>query len=283
MVLGHIAPFDISDVCGMNLYNIEAGFWDEKLLELAAGDFGVEDLKAKLGDFPADGGIHLGNISSYYVRRHGFSPDCTFVASTDDNPATIFALPLRSQDAIVSLGTSTTFLMFTPKYKREPATHFKLGLYFPKPEIIPNLPSGQWHFLYCKDPEQLIELEEGWARPEEDARAIVESQMLSLRLRSTDLVSSPMPGLPPQPRRVFLVGGGSRNKAISKVVGEVLGGSDGIFKLDMAENTCALGAAYKTVWSLEQNKNETFDELIGRRWEESDFMGRIADGYQKGV
>jgi xylulokinase len=159
----------------------------------------------------------------------------------------------------------------------------KLGLYFPKPEIIPNLPSGQWHFLYCKDPEQLIESEEGWARPEEDARAIVESQILSLRLRSTDLVSSPMPGLPPQPRRVFLVGGGSRNKAISKVVGEVLGGSDGIFKLDMGENACALGAAYKTVWSLEQNKNETFDELIARRWEESDFMGRIADGYQKGV
>jgi sugar (pentulose or hexulose) kinase len=64
MILGHIALFDISDVCGMNLYNIEAGCWDEKLLELAAGDFGVEDLKAKLGDVPADAGIHLGNISS---------------------------------------------------------------------------------------------------------------------------------------------------------------------------------------------------------------------------
>lgn len=59
MVLGHIAPFDISDVCGMKLYNIEAGCWDEKLLELAAGDFGVEDLKAKLGDVPADGGTLL--------------------------------------------------------------------------------------------------------------------------------------------------------------------------------------------------------------------------------
>jgi hypothetical protein len=33
---------------------------------------------------------------------------------------------------------------------------------------------------------------------------------------------------------------------------------------------------------LEQN-NETFDELIGRRWKESDFVGGIADGHQKGV
>ena len=30
-----------------------------------------------------------------------------------------------------------------------------------------------------KDPEQLTESEEGWERPEDDARAIVESQMLS--------------------------------------------------------------------------------------------------------
>jgi xylulokinase len=346
MFLGHIAPIDISDVCGMNLYNIRLGDWDETLLKLAAGDFNVDDLKEKLGDVHEDGGSHLGNISSYHVQKYGFSPDCTIVASTGDNPATILALPLRPQDVIVSAGTSTTFLMSTPEYRPDPATHFmnhpttaglymfmlcykngglareavrdalndkggptnftlpwnafdealsktsplcqrnshdsmKLGLYFPKPEIVPNLPSGQWHFLYDKDTKQLIESEEGWLRPEDDARAIVESQMLSLRFRSKDLVSSPGSGLPPQPRRIYLVGGSSRNTAIANVVGQVLGGTEGVYKLDVGENACALGAAYKAVWSLERQANETFEDLIGGRWEESEFVELIAEGYQE--
>jgi xylulokinase len=332
----------------MNLYDIRSGGWNERLLKLAAGKFGVEDLNAKLGEVPEDGGTHLGNVSPYFVQRYGFDPQCIVTAATGDNPATILALPLRAQDAMVSVGTSTTFLMSTPEYKPDPATHFmnhpttpglymfmlcykngglareevrdalnakarsdkdespwstfnkallntpplcqrdshdtmKLGLYFPKPEIVPNLPSGRWHFVYDAEKQKLAKTEEGWQRPEDDARAIVESQMLSLRLRSKDLVSSPADGLPPQPRRVYLVGGSSRNKAIAKVVGEVLGGSEGIYKLDVGENACALGAAYKAVWALERRQGETFEDLIGQRWSEGEFVERIADGYQKGV
>lgn len=107
--------------------------------------------------------------------------------------------------------------------------------------------------------------------------------MLSLRLRSKDLVSSPGLGLPAQPRRIYLVGGSSRNKAIATVVGEVLGGSDGIYKVDEGENACALGAAPKPIWSLERLIDETFEELIGGRWEEIEFAERIAEGYQECV
>ena len=332
----------------MNLWNIRSGCWDENLLKTAAGKSSEKELRAKLGEVPQDGGLHLGNVSSYYVQRYGFCPDCTVVISTGDNPATMLALPLRSQDAVVSLGTSTTLLMATPEYRPDPATHtmnhpttaglymfmlcykngglarenirdtlnakyglatsrtswttfnqslsetptlcqrndrdaMKLGLYFPKPEIGPDLPAGQWHFLYHEKCRQLIESEEGWWTPEDDARAIIESQMLSLRLRSKDLLSSPGGGLPAQPRRVYLVGGSSRNKAIVKVVGEVLGGSDGIYKLDVGENACALGAAYKAVWAMERRANESFEELIGGRWQESEFVERVANGYQKGI
>ena len=111
----------------------------------------------------------------------------------------------------------------------------------------------------------------------------VRSQFLSLRLRSRELVSSPGDGLPPQPRRIYLVGGGSRNKAIAKVAGEVLGGSEGVFKLDVGENACALGAAYKAVWAVERQKGETFEELIGKRWREDEFVEKIAEGYNKEV
>ncbi len=55
--------------------------------------------------------------------------------------------------------------------------------------------------------------------------------MLSLRLRSRELVESPGHGLPAQPRRIYLVGGGSKDVAIARIAGEVLGGLEGVFNL----------------------------------------------------
>lgn len=329
----------------MNLWNIEKGAFDEQLLKLCGGSFGVDALKTKLGEVPEDGGLHLGSVHPYFTKRYGFSPDCTVIPATGDNPATILALPLRPSDAMVSLGTSTTFLMSTPSYKPDPATHFfnhpttpglymfmlcykngglarehvrdaindslknspaqpwanfdeislqspalgqkspsdpmKLGLFFPRPEIVPNLPSGQWRFTYDAATGDLKETTDGWVAPQDEARAIVESQMLSLRLRSRGLTQSPGNGLPAQPRRVYLVGGGSKNKAIAKIAGEILGGVDGVYKLDVGDNACALGAAYKAVWGLERQPGQTFENLVGQRWHEEEFIEKIADGYQK--
>lgn len=332
----------------MNLWHIKKGAWDDRLLQLAAGTFGVEELKRKLGDVPGDGGTHLGKVDRYFVERYSFSPDCTVIPSTGDNPSTILALPLKPSDAMVSLGTSTTFLMSTPQYKPDPATHFfndpttpglymfmlcykngglarehvrdaingklgsdaaggpwahfdkaalqtppliqkaesdpmRMGLFFPRPEIVPNLRSGQWRFNYNPTDQSLTETTAGWDQPVDEARAIIESQMLSLRLRSRGLTQSPGDGLPPQPKRVYLVGGGSRNKSIAKLAGEILGGTDGVYKLDVGENACALGAAYKAVWGLERQPGQTFEDLISKRWREEDFIEKIADGYQPGV
>ncbi|KAK5000532.1 hypothetical protein LTR28_013049, partial [Elasticomyces elasticus] len=124
LFLGRIAPIDMADVCGMNLWDIRAGTWKSELLRLAAGKAGIEDLEAKLGHVPKDGGASYGSISSYHVQRYGFPADCSVVPFTGDNPATILALPLRASDAMVSLGTSTTFLMSTSQYRPDPAYHF---------------------------------------------------------------------------------------------------------------------------------------------------------------
>ena len=108
----------------MNLWDIQKGSWNKELLSLAAGSRDTSKLKAQLGDVPEDGGGSLGAISGYFVKRYGFDPSCAIAPFTGDNPSTILALPLRPLDAIVSLGTSTTFLMSTPHYKPDPSVHF---------------------------------------------------------------------------------------------------------------------------------------------------------------
>ncbi|KXJ97494.1 hypothetical protein Micbo1qcDRAFT_191950 [Microdochium bolleyi] len=352
VLLGDLAPLEISDVTGMNLWDITNECWSEPLLELTAGSKdAVPDLRKKLGEVPLDGENALGRISSYFVDKFGFSAKCQVAPFTGDNPATILALPLRPGDAIVSLGTSTTFLMNTATYKPDPSYHFmnhpttkghymfmlcykngglarekvrdklpetpiggdqwenfnkavfatppldvasgsddsseskaKLGLYFPLPEIVPNVRAGTWRYECSPaDGSGLQTAAADWTA-EADARVIVESQALSLRLRSQSLVAAP-PGsrLPAQPRRVYLVGGGSLNPAIARVMGDVLGGADGVYKLDVGGNACALGGAYKALWTLEKGPGESFDELIGKRWKEEGAIQKVDDGYREGV
>lgn len=163
----------------------------------------------------------------------------------------------------------------------------KIGLFFPRPEIVPNVRAGTWRFIYKPKTNVLMVADDTtWHQPDDDARAIIESQFLSLRLRSRDLVESPLganPHLPPQPRRIYLVGGASRNASIAAIAGEVLGGWEGVYRLDVGENACALGAAYKAVWAMERKPGQTFEELIGSRWKEEEFVEKVAEGYQEGI
>lgn len=347
MFLGKFAPIDIGDVCGMDLWDIKAGRWNDKLLALAAGKSSTEDLKKKLGHVPEDGGASFGNICNYFVKKYGFASDCSIIPFTGDNPSTILSLPLQASDAMVSLGTSTTFLMSTTEYIPDPSYHFmnhpttaglymfmlcykngglarehvrdsvngsdskgswdkfdetalstpplaqksdsdpmRMGLYFPRHEIVPNIKAGQWRYEYSPSKNVLNEISNDFDSA--DARNIVESQMLSLRLRSSALVAPHKNAkgdeLPAQPRRVYLVGGGSANPAIARICGDVLGGVDGIYRLDIGGNACALGSAYKAVWGCERrDEKETFEELIGARWNEDSFVEKLADGYKKGV
>jgi xylulokinase len=348
--LGKIAPIDISDVCGANLWDIKNGRWHEDLLALAAGPTSsISELKSKLGEVPEDGGSSFGTISPYFCTRYGFPKSAQIIAFTGDNPSTMLALPLRASDAIVSLGTSTTFLMATNQYKPDPAYHFlnhpttaghymfmlcykngglarehirdainkasnisdvrswdtfnkiatdtpvlgqeedshpmRLGLFFPRPEIVPNVKAGTWRFLWDKkNLTPVKDDDKAWSIPNADARAILESQFLSLRLRSQSLVTSTSnANLPAQPRRVYLVGGGAVNPAIADLAGQVLGGTDGVYKLEIGGNACALGASYKAAWGVQRQPKEAFEDFLEKRWNEEEFVKRVCDGYRKGV
>lgn len=110
--------------------------------------------------------------------------------------------------------------------------------------------------------------------------------MLSLRLRSLGIVTSLCPNpdsLPAQPRRIYLAGGGSQNLAIAQLGGEVVFGAERVYCLDVGENTCAVESANKAVWAVGRAHGETFEDLIGRRWREEDFVRKIENCYQGGL
>ena len=129
----------------------------------------------------------------------------------------------------------------TPPLGMKAATYpAKLGLYFPLPEIVPDVHAGTWRYNF--DGKNLTEDISNWSLPGDDARAIVESQALSMRLRVMPLLTPcSQNNFKTQPRRVYVVGGASQNPAICGIIGQVLGGSEGVYQLDVGSNACAVG------------------------------------------
>jgi xylulokinase len=407
VLAGTIAPIDVADVGGTNLWDIRAGCWHDALLALTAGEDApgpaTDDLRAKLGAVATDASVPVGRVAPYFVARYGFSPGCAVFPFTGDNPATMLALPLGPNEAIVSLGTSTTLLMSTARYHPDPAYHFmphpttpglymfmlcykngalarervrdalnaaaaaaagpepsepvaagswtlfdavaarapplgqpaaradgggdahpaaapmRVGLFFPRPEIVPAVRAGVWRALYTPPPAESAATAgplrlladppapaDDWPLPAGDVRAILEAQFLSLRLRSRALVTAPPPPpapasasaarelLPPQPTRVFVVGGGSRSRAATRVCGQVLGGARGVFALAPgrgggAAGAAALGGAHKAAWGAMRAPGQAFDEFLRERWGreaeggDEGYLTKVAEGYCEGV
>lgn len=109
LFLGKYAPIDISDGSGMNLLNINTQTWSEECMEACA-----PDLFEKLGE-PVPSYTSLGNISTYFVDRYGFSSECKVIAFTGDNPASLAGMRLKKGDIALSLGTSDTVFLWLEK------------------------------------------------------------------------------------------------------------------------------------------------------------------------
>lgn len=265
----------------MNLMDIVSCKWDKRLLEICGG----HTLQSKLGSQPVLGGSTLGTVGDWWVKKWGFHPggyltsnfcscleteksckDCIVAPFTGDNPATVVSLSAPG-DAILSLGTSTTFLLSSDILpKRSTTSHLlahptdvrrkivmlcykngalareqvrdrcakgdwhtfnemveqtppgcggQLGFFFPLPEIIPQNVVGNYFFkttgLMATGADAPLPVDDipGSLHP----RAILESQLLSIRSRIECLLPKDSPHL----RRLVLSGGGSGNQIIRQL------------------------------------------------------------------
>ena len=148
----------------------------------------------------------------------------------------------------------------------------KLGFYFPLPEIIPDAPSGTWRFTISNNtPEKA-----SWST-EQDVRAIVESQALSMRLRAQPLISSG------KPRHLYFVGGASQNTEIVSVMAGILGSREGVFRLNegITAGACARGGAIKAAWAYDGRQMD-FEEYVRSRWDMEGKLENLAveDDYE---
>ena len=115
VLIGKDAAIDTGDGAGMNLVNIDSWQWDQDLLDATAPGL-LEKLPAVVhGDSVA------GDLSSYFVKKYGFSSAVPVTVFTGDNPSSLVGMGASQPGKLViSLGTSDTFFAAMPSVVADP-------------------------------------------------------------------------------------------------------------------------------------------------------------------
>ena len=122
-----------------------------------------------------------------------------------------------------------------------------VGLFYPKPEHIPQNGCGKFLFDSKDDPIENIPVEN-------ELRALVEGQFLMKRVHLEKLAGfSSIENKP----RILLTGGAARNKGLCQIIADVYEGS--VYYLDMP-NAAALGNAYRAKFCVDADQN--YDEMF---------------------
>lgn len=322
---GCLTALEEADACGMNLYDVAKREFDDKLLGLLDQNKTNIEKKLLAPCIKCDEPVRLSSIAPYFVTKYGFNPSCSIFPFTGDNLATICSLPLKQNDVLVSLGTSTTILLVTDQYHPSADYHLfihptipktymgmicycngslareeirnqlngddesgdwtrfneavsddnlpnedEISVYFPLGEIVPSVNATYKRAKFDVKSGEIKTFVTSYANLKHDAKNIVESQALSCRVRISPLLSSTVSAannmnkdvkvkfdydtfplneyLTKRPRKAFFVGGASKNNAIVNKFAQVLGATEGNYRLE-TPNSCALGGCYKALWS----------------------------------
>ncbi len=287
ILLGANAPIDHGDGAGMNLMDIRKKNWSDKALNITA-----PGLKGKLPNLVESFKI-IGKISPYFVNKYGFNSDTIILPWSGDNPNSLIGVGLIEKGKIaISLGTSNTYFGFMDKPRTDPRgeSHvfgsptgdymslicFKNGALTSEQvknefklswkdfsDILEKTPPGNegkimlpYYFPEIV-PQVLNPKVYRFGFDENDkngnVRAIIESQLISMRLHSQWTGE--------EPEVIYATGGASKDKAILQTIADIY--QVNVIQFETSASA-ALGAALRAAKTYydDTGKNLSWSEIV---------------------
>jgi len=268
LLAGRLAPIDHGDGAGMNLMDIRRKSWLPAALAATA-----PGLERRLFP-PVPSWQVIGPVAPYFTGKYGLNPAAMAVVWSGDNPCSLIGLGLLDEGmAAISLGTSYTYFGYLQECRTDdrgeghvfgaPTGDYLNLICVQNGGLAGQRICDQYGLDWDRFGELLDRTAPGngggimlpWFGPEiaprvlrpgvhrfdldendpgANCRAIVEAQMMALRLHSAWMQTTP--------RRILATGGGSANRSILQIMADVM--QCPVERIEVSKSA-ALGAALR--------------------------------------
>jgi xylulokinase len=287
LLAGKIASIDHGDGAGMNLMDVRKKTWHPDALEATAPRL-IEKLPPL-----AESCKVIGTVGPYFTEKYGLNPNAQAVVWSGDNPCSLIGLGLLEEGMIaISLGTSYTYFGYMRQCRTDakgeghvfvaPTGDYMSLICFKNGSLSLERIRGQYgldwdqfnRFLEQTPPANGGGIMLPWFEAEivprvnkpgvhrfdldpndaaANCRAIVEAQMMSMRLHSRWVKVTR--------KKILATGGGSVNLPVLQIMADVM--NCPVSRIEVAKSA-ALGAALRAAhgWLLQAGKKPKWPDIV---------------------